>query len=129
MEIFQNYFIFCAIKCQEKPTLNDTNCINKGRLSGAGDRTRTGTLSPAADFESATSTISSHRQVCISFSVTSRRWRFYCGRLAAADVAFVCGTRRMSLVTAHLRPSPTAAPAAPSLASATGGARARTGGF
>ena len=31
---------------------------------GAGDRTRTGTLSPAADFESATSTISSHRQVC-----------------------------------------------------------------
>ena len=43
---------------------------------GAGDRTRTGTLSPAADFESATSTISSHRQVCISFSVTSRRWLF-----------------------------------------------------
>ena len=30
---------------------------------GAGDRTRTGTPSLAADFESATSTISSHRQV------------------------------------------------------------------
>ena len=32
---------------------------------GAGDRTRTGTPSLAADFESATSTISSHRQVLI----------------------------------------------------------------
>ena len=32
---------------------------------GAGDRTRTGTLSPAVDFESTTSTISSHRQVLI----------------------------------------------------------------
>ena len=29
---------------------------------GAGDRTRTGTLSPAVDFESTTSTIPSHRQ-------------------------------------------------------------------
>ena len=28
---------------------------------GAGDRTRTGTLSPAVDFESTTSTIPSHR--------------------------------------------------------------------
>ena len=35
---------------------------------GAGDRTRTGTPSLAADFESATSTISSHRQVCL-FSI------------------------------------------------------------
>ena len=33
---------------------------------GAGDRTRTGTPSLAADFESATSTISSHRQVWYS---------------------------------------------------------------
>ena len=32
---------------------------------GAGDRTRTGTLSPAVDFESTTSTIPSHRQVSI----------------------------------------------------------------
>ena len=31
---------------------------------GAGGRTRTGTLSPAVDFESTTSTIPSHRQVC-----------------------------------------------------------------
>ena len=30
---------------------------------GAGDRTRTGTLSPAVDFESTTSTIPSHRRV------------------------------------------------------------------
>ena len=30
---------------------------------GAGDRTRTGTLSPAVDFESTTSTISSHRHL------------------------------------------------------------------
>ena len=30
---------------------------------GAGDRTRTGTLSPAVDFESTTSTIPSHRQL------------------------------------------------------------------
>ena len=36
---------------------------------GAGDRTRTGTLSPAVDFESTTSTISSHRQVCICDAV------------------------------------------------------------
>ena len=32
---------------------------------GAGDRTRTGTLSPAVDFESTTSTIPSHRQILI----------------------------------------------------------------
>ena len=32
-------------------------------IFGAGDRTRTGTLSPAVDFESTTSTIPSHRQV------------------------------------------------------------------
>ena len=30
---------------------------------GAGDRTRTGTLSPAVDFESTTSTIPSHRPI------------------------------------------------------------------
>ena len=35
--------------------------VSLSLLLGAGDRTRTGTLSPAADFESATSTISSHR--------------------------------------------------------------------
>ena len=29
---------------KRKPTLTDTNCINKGRLSGADDRTRTCTL-------------------------------------------------------------------------------------
>ena len=46
-----------------KETLGDTNCIIEGYLFGAGDRTRTGTPSLAADFESATSTISSHRQV------------------------------------------------------------------
>lgn len=45
------------------PTLADTIVSNKGRYYGAGDRTRTGTLSPAVDFESTTSTIPSHRQV------------------------------------------------------------------
>ena len=35
---------------------------------GAGDRTRTGTLSPAVDFESTTSTIPSHRQVLIQYN-------------------------------------------------------------
>ena len=38
------------------PTLADTIVSNKGRYFGAGDRTRTGTLSPAVDFESTTST-------------------------------------------------------------------------
>ena len=44
--------------------------LEKGQISGsdicpfgAGDRTRTGTLSPAVDFESTTSTIPPHRQV------------------------------------------------------------------
>ena len=36
---------------------------------GAGDRTRTGTLSPAVDFESTTSTIPSHRRVFIQYSI------------------------------------------------------------
>ncbi len=36
---------------------------------GAGDRTRTGTLSPAVDFESTTSTIPSHRQVRCSIII------------------------------------------------------------
>ena len=35
---------------------------------GAGDRTRTGTLSPAVDFESTTSTIPSHRQLYFQWS-------------------------------------------------------------
>ena len=38
------------------PTLDDTIVSNKGRYYGAGDRTRTGTLSLAVDFESTTST-------------------------------------------------------------------------
>ena len=38
---------------------------------GAGDRTRTGTPSLAADFESAPSTISSHRQVCNAIYLNS----------------------------------------------------------
>ena len=46
---------------------------------GAGDRTRTGTPSLAADFESATSTISSHRQV----------WYFIV-RFAGAGVRLRC---------------------------------------
>ena len=38
------------------PTLADTIVSNKDRYYGAGDRTRTGTLSLAVDFESTTST-------------------------------------------------------------------------
>ena len=40
----------------EKKTIDDTHCIIDGQFYGAGDRTRTGTLSPAVDFESTTST-------------------------------------------------------------------------
>ena len=57
------------------PTLADTIVSNKGRYFGAGDRTRTGTPSLAADFESATSTISSHRQVCYFIDDSLRECR------------------------------------------------------
>ena len=86
-------------------------------LIGAGDRTRTGTLSPAVDFESTTSTIPSHRQVCY-FIVAA-----FSGRMSPAFA--VPGV----LLGLRLRRSPTAAPTAPSLDSATGGARVRAGGF
>ena len=46
------------------PIVNDTFTMG---FIGAGGRTRTGTLSPAVDFESTTSTIPSHRQVCYYF--------------------------------------------------------------
>ena len=42
-------------------------------LLGAGDRTRTGTPSLAADFESATSTISSHRRVPMYYITHGRK--------------------------------------------------------
>ena len=42
---------------------------------GAGDRTRTGTLSPAVDFESTTSTIPSHRQLYFQWSSPKRTRR------------------------------------------------------
>ena len=48
------------------PTRADTIVSNKGRYYGAGGRTRTGTLSPAVDFESTTSTIPSHRHRCFN---------------------------------------------------------------
>ena len=60
----------------KKRNRNGHVCIHYGIFYGAGDRTRTGTLSPAADFESATSTISSHRQVCIAIFAASRRWLY-----------------------------------------------------
>ena len=53
---------------------------------GAGDRTRTGTPSLAADFESATSTISSHRQVCY-YSVK------VCAECASRVPVSGCGAR------------------------------------
>ena len=80
---------------------------------GAGGRTRTGTLSPAVDFESTTSTIPSHRQVCLMNHQPC--WRIvYCGRLRRRYVATVCGAR-CSPWRKRLRRSPTAALAAPSL--------------
>ena len=42
---------------------------------GAGDRTRTGTLSPAVDFESTTSTIPSHRQVLWYYTLSFSKWQ------------------------------------------------------
>ena len=53
------------------------NVSIRGRCFGAGDRTRTGTLSPAVDFESTTSTIPSHRQVCYTFISIDRCRRFH----------------------------------------------------
>ena len=54
-------------KVQEKSALKSTHKQPKtavyGYFYGAGDRTRTGTPSLAVDFESTTSTISSHRQL------------------------------------------------------------------
>ena len=84
-----------GVKVQIKlPTLADTIVSNKGRYYGAGDRTRTGTLSPAVDFESTTSTIPSHRQVCFLYSNHQPPLAiFYCGRHWRRDVATVCGAR------------------------------------
>ena len=45
--------------------------IQRSFLSGAGDRTRTGTPSLAVDFESTTSTIPSHRQAPLQYSTDS----------------------------------------------------------
>ena len=41
---------------QKETDQTSTRCINVWSNYGAGDRTRTGTLSPAVDFESTTST-------------------------------------------------------------------------
>ena len=76
-------------------------------LFGAGDRTRTGTLSPAVDFESTTSTIPSHRQKLDP--------AYIYGRLSG------CGARylpRLSKAVVSYRPLPIAQVAS----SATGGA-------
>ena len=76
-------------------------------LFGAGDRTRTGTLSPAVDFESTTSTIPSHRQKSILLT--------FSGGLTG------CGARylpRLSKAFVSYRPLPIAQVAS----SATGGA-------
>ena len=56
-----------TLTCGSSPTDTKINPIVNVSFTmgfiGAGDRTRTGTLSPAVDFESTTSTIPSHRQV------------------------------------------------------------------
>ena len=83
---------------------------------GAGDRTRTGTLSPAVDFESTTSTIPSHRQVCFKFCNHQPPLAIlivaaFGGLMSPAfAVPGECPRRK------RLRPSPTAALATPSLA-------------
>ncbi len=54
-------------------------------IFGAGGRTRTGTLSPAVDFGSTTSTIPSHRQVCLMNHQPC--WRIvYCGRYVCHSI-------------------------------------------
>ena len=52
-------FAISGFQLREKKQISGSDIC----FIGAGDRTRTGTPSLAADFESATSTISSHRQV------------------------------------------------------------------
>ena len=62
MDISAVSFLLIGIFTKKKAVITKsviTTC------TGAGDRTRTGTLSPAVDFESTTSTIPSHRQVLI----------------------------------------------------------------
>ena len=68
-------------------------------IFGAGDRTRTGTPSLAADFESATSTISSHRRVC-SFSIV-HFWEKSKGRIWEMTGTDVEATRRMVRIATH----------------------------
>ena len=55
-------FLDCTITEKKNRVSTTVKSVMNTRY-GAGDRTRTGTPSLAADFESATSTISSHRQV------------------------------------------------------------------
>ena len=65
---FTTPFLKCVFSNFSKKT-NNPNPSPTGKngfglyWSGAGDRTRTGTLSPAVDFESTTSTIPSHRHL------------------------------------------------------------------
>ena len=74
---------------------NPTPTLSKsGWECGAGDRTRTGTPSLAADFESATSTISSHRQVCY-YTVES------CAQCASRVPVSGCGPRNFWLADAR----------------------------
>ena len=81
---------------------------------GAGDRTRTGTLSPAVDFESTTSTIPSHRQVCyMNLQLLLSTFYIVAAFQRQMSPSFaVPGDCPWRL---RLRPSPTAALAAPSL--------------
>ena len=62
---------------------------------GAGDRTRTGTLSPAVDFESTTSTIPSHRQVLVQYSILFRKLQVLFSAVVSENaLLFWCFRRR-----------------------------------
>ena len=73
---------------------------------GAGDRTRTGTPSLAADFESATSTISSHRQVCFIFYLMRASNALRACRCPVAVPEIFCSLFAHKISTAAPRSAP-----------------------
>ena len=81
-------------------------------LFGAGDRTRTGTLSPAVDFESTTSTNSiTPAGVSLAF-INNRRWRLCPLRLPVAVPKISCSLFAHEILTAATRSPPLTPPLA-----------------
>ena len=94
------------------PTLADTIVSNKGRYFGAGGRTRTGTLSPAVDFESTTSTNSiTPAGVSLAF-INNRRWLLSPLRLPVAVPKISCSLFAHEILTAATRSPPLTPPLA-----------------